>query len=271
MNSSIRPAIRLQNIHKQFLQSRPFRQWIRSPFATTYLDVLRGVDLTVERGEAVGLVGTNGAGKTSLLKVVAGLVRPDQGQVEVMGVDTANHPATAHQHLGFVMSSERSFFWRLTVRQNLFFFGRLRGLSDSELEETIPKVLSSVGLMHRIDNAFRELSDGMRQRLAIARALINEPDILLVDEATRSVDPSSSVRLRRFLRDTWVGEMSRTLVIVSHHLDELQEVCGRTILLEEGRVKMEGETETILPRIKEKLQAMADEVDQKHGEWVTAG
>ena len=266
-NTMNQPAIDLEDIHKRFVQARSFRSWLKAPNARDHLGVLSGIDLAVKQGEALGVVGVNGAGKTTLLKVIAGLVRPDRGQVRILGIDPVPHPREAHTQIGFVMSSERSFFWRLTARQNLRFFGRLRGIPKRELEDLIPEALSTVGLIHRIDNAFRELSDGMRQRLAIARALINQPEILLVDEATRSVDPTSAIRLRRFLKEQWVERLGHTLMIVSHHLDELQEVCGRTVLLEEGRISLQGETAQVLPEIRAKMSKAAQH-SEGDSQWV---
>jgi ABC-type methionine transport system ATPase subunit len=150
---------------------------------------LDGLDLEVGRGRVFCLLGPNGAGKTTLIKVLATLVLPDGGRASVAGYDVALEPGPAKNAVGYAVSDERSFYWRLTGRQNLEFFGALYGLGGPARDRRIDELLRLAGLEEAADLRFNGYSTGMRQMLAFARALLADAAILLVDEPTRSLDP----------------------------------------------------------------------------------
>jgi ABC-2 type transport system ATP-binding protein len=196
---------------------------------------LRELDLTIHRGEILGLLGTNGAGKTTLLKILATLILPTAGRVTVEGYDVAREADGVKAMIGLVTGHERSFYWRLTGRQNLEFFAAFQGLSPPEARVRIEQLREQLGL-EALDRHFGLYSTGMRHRLAIARALLRQPRILLLDEPTRSLDPFAAGLVRRLIRDTLVTQMGCTVVLATHDLQEAEELCDRIAVLHEGRL-----------------------------------
>jgi ABC-2 type transport system ATP-binding protein len=196
---------------------------------------LLDVDLAVRRGEILGLLGTNGAGKTTLLKILATLILPTAGRITIEGVDLIREPHRAIRLLSLVTADERSFYWRLTGRQNLEFFAAFHSLSRSAAHHRIEALREQLGL-EALDRQFGVYSTGMRHRLAIARGLLREPQVLLLDEPTRSLDPVAAKGLHRLIRDTLVSQLGCTVVLATHNLQEAEELCDRAAFLHEGRL-----------------------------------
>ncbi len=195
--------------------------------------VLHGVDLEVPRGQIHAVVGRNGAGKSTLVRVLATTVVPDGGSVSIDGVDVLGSPRRARSHIGLCLADERSWYWPLTGRQNLDFFARLHGLSPAVRELRCDEVLSAVGLEEPADRSFNDYSTGMRLRLSVARALLHDPAVLLLDEPTRSVDPPGAASLMKLLREE--VDTGRTVLLVTHDLEEAAQLDGATAL-GDGRV-----------------------------------
>ncbi|MFQ5932647.1 MAG: ABC transporter ATP-binding protein [Nitrospiraceae bacterium] len=235
MNDGSDPIIVVSQLTKIFhplqLRLRSLRPVRRQPPVCA----LRGLDLTVGRGEILGLLGTNGAGKTTLLKVLATLILPTAGRVTVEGYDVAHDANRVKAMIGLGTSEERSFYWRLTGRQNLEFFAAFQGLSSHAARDRIEQLREQLGL-EVLDRQFAVYSTGMRHRLAIARALLRQPQILLLDEPTRSLDPLAAGALRHLIRDTLVAQMGCTVVLATHNLGEAEEMCDRVAVLHEGRL-----------------------------------
>jgi ABC-2 type transport system ATP-binding protein len=194
---------------------------------------LRDLDLTIRRGEILGLLGTNGAGKTTLLKILATLILPTAGHVTVDGRDLTREPDRVRAMIGLASGDERSFYWRLTGRQNLEFFAAFQGLRPYEARDRIEELRVQIGL-EALDRRFGGYSTGMRHRLAIARALLRQPQILLLDEPTRSLDPLVAGALRRLIRDTLAAQIGCTVVLATHNLAEAEELCDLIAVLHEG-------------------------------------
>ncbi len=194
------------------------------------------VTLQVERGEVFGLVGPNGAGKTTLLKVLATLLAPSEGRAWVAGAEVGRNPGLVRRAVGLAAGEERSFYWRLSGRENLEFFAGLVGLAGAPARRRVAGVLGLVDLLPMAEEPVARYSTGMRQRLAIARALVGDPPVLLLDEPTRSLDPvaADSVRalIRRLARDE-----GKTVMLATHNLDEAQAVCHRAAVLVRGTVR----------------------------------
>ncbi len=199
---------------------------------------VREVSLSVERGELFGLLGPNGAGKTTLIKMLCTLIVPSSGSARIAGHDLKNDRAIRAVS-GLVVSDERSFFWRLSVKRNLQFFAALHGLYDERAERRIKRVLKDVGLEDRLEQRFSNLSSGMRQRVAIARALLHEPEVLFLDEPTRSLDPIATAAMHRLISGLQAtGDM--TILLITHDLAEAEKLCARVALMDAGQMRRIG-------------------------------
>jgi len=201
---------------------------------------LRNINLQVQRGELLGLLGPNGAGKTTLLKVMATLTIPDSGRISIDGIDIAENPMAAKARIGLCTSEERSFYFRLTARHNLQFFGSLAGLRGTALRSRIDEVSEFVGLRSALDRRFAEFSSGMRQRLTVARALLADPPVVFLDEPTRAVDPVHAEKLRELIRKRLVDDLRKTVIIATNVLDEAWGICDRIAILNGGRIARVG-------------------------------
>lgn len=194
-----------------------------------------GIDLELQVGDFLTLFGPNGAGKTSLLGVLSGALRPTRGEVR-LGGDRLDFGDVEWRRRVGVLSHRGYLYDHLTLTENLAFYGRLYGLDD--LDSRIPERLELVGLAHRADAFARQLSHGMRQRLALARALLHDPEVVLLDEPYTGLDPSASAVLRGVLSALRDGR--RTVVMVTHNLAEGLEMCSRAAIQVGGRLAWEG-------------------------------
>ncbi len=231
--------LEVRALEKRFPRQLELRKLLRHPLHRESVEALSGIDLVLEAGRVYGLVGPNGAGKTTLLKLLGGLVLPTSGSILLDGKEHAGHPALLRQRIRMVVADERSFFWRLSVRENLRFFATLEGRSGKERDRLVERCLDEVSLADRARDPFRDLSTGLRQRLAIARGLLGEPEILLLDEATRSLDPGSAAEVCALLRGLCAASVGRTLVWSSHDLSEVEDLCTDVIALGSGAVRLQ--------------------------------
>ncbi len=201
--------------------------------------VLRDIELNVMRGSLLALVGTIGAGKTTLLKILAGLIPPSSGMARVCGEDVSRNPMRVKRLVGFAPSEERSFYWRLTGRRNLAFFADLHGIHGVRREQRIDMLLDAVGILEWGDTVFREYSTGMKQVLGIARAMLHDPPVLLLDEPTRSLSPDTAGRVREYLR-AQAKKKEKTIIIASHNLDEVKTTADEVAILHRGAMPIVG-------------------------------
>jgi ABC-2 type transport system ATP-binding protein len=238
-------AIQCEGVEKTFVKARSLRQLITRPLGRgDPVHALRGVDLQVARGEILGLLGPNGAGKTTLIKILSCLILPDRGSVRVGGADT-NDENRVKRQIGLVHSDERSFYWRLTARDNLRFFARLYDLPGPRIDARIAELLRVVDMGDAADRPFSGYSSGMKQRIGIARALLHDPPILLMDEPTRSLDPVSSAELRRFVREELRDRYGKTVLLATHDLAEAEQLADRVAILVHGRVRQIGSVDEV--------------------------
>jgi ABC-2 type transport system ATP-binding protein len=199
---------------------------------------LDGVSLRVETGEIHALLGPNGAGKTTLLRIATGLMGPSEGVARVLGVDTRDAARAIRRVIGLVPASDRSFYLRLDGLENLAFFGRLHGFARKEAVARAHVLLEQVGLADAARRRTGLYSHGMLKRLAIARALLADPKILLVDEATHDLDPLGARAVRDLVAAA--AENGAAVVWTTQRLDEIRGFAGRVTLLNEGRVAFQG-------------------------------
>ncbi|MCK9487720.1 MAG: ABC transporter ATP-binding protein [Dehalococcoidia bacterium] len=191
------------------------------------------VSLRVARGEVVGLVGANGAGKTTLLHMIACLLEPTSGSVRVDGFDTVTDPNEVRRRLGLVIADDRGFYWRMTGRENLVLFGVLAGLTREHAKERAEELMQQADLARR-DRMVFGYSSGMITRLHVARALIANPPLLLLDEPTRSLDPLVSLEVGRVVRR--LADDGHAVLMSSHNLEEVVANCDRVVVMNEGVV-----------------------------------
>jgi ABC-2 type transport system ATP-binding protein len=215
------------------------RQMLRRPVKPP-VQALRDVTLTVKKGEIFGLIGRNGAGKTTLTKIIATLVQPTSGSVAVNGFDSVTHDRTVREQIGLATAEERSFYWRLTTEQNLMFFARLYGLSDRQARQRIIELFRQLELLPLATRRFSELSTGNKQKLAVARALLARPPVLLLDEPTRSLDPFAAATMRTLIAELAKGDEGVSILLTSHNLPEVEELCDRVAIIADGSIRAMG-------------------------------
>jgi len=201
------------------------------------VEALRDVSFEVETGEIFGLIGRNGAGKTTLTKIVATLVQPTTGSVSVRGHDSVDHDELVRRDIGLATAEERSFYWRLTAEQNLMFFARLHGLSDRFAKQRMKELFAKLELEEFRKRRFGELSTGNKQRLAVARAMLASPPVLLLDEPTRSLDPLAAARMREMIRSLAEQDPPVTTLLTSHNLAEVETLCARVAIISRGSIR----------------------------------
>jgi ABC-2 type transport system ATP-binding protein len=201
------------------------------------VEALRDVSFEVKTGQIFGLIGRNGAGKTTLTKIIATLVQPTSGTVTVNHHDSVLDDEHVRSQLGLAGAEERSFYWRLTGEQNLLFFARLYGMSDKAAKIRIDQLFSMFELYEVSRRRFGELSTGNKQRLAVARALLSNPPVLLLDEPTRSLDPLAASRMRELIKSLARKDPPATILFTSHNLAEVETLCDRVAIISRGEIK----------------------------------
>ena len=188
----------------------------------------------------MGLLGPNGAGKTTLIKILSTLVVPDSGECTIAGLPLSTHSHAIRKKIGLVTTNDRSFYWRLTGLENLDFFATLYNLQNPIKNKQIDKVLQLTNLTTEAESRFMSYSSGQKQRLAIARALIANPEILLMDEATSSLDPVSTRNLLTFTKNILTEQEKKTIIWCSHNLQEVEDICDSVTILHKGTIRFNG-------------------------------
>jgi len=233
-------AIEAQALTKRFRKLQTYRDLVLYPWRQADHLAVDGVSLQIERGQLFGLLGQNGAGKTTLIKMLCTALLPSSGSASVMGFDVVKQARQVRERIGLVNGEERSFYWRLTGRQNLEFFAALYHVPGPLAQRRIDDLLRRVGLAEDASRPFRTYSSGMRQKLGIARGLLGSPQVLFMDEPTRSLDPISAQSMRRLVSDYIIGELGCTVILATHSMAEAEELCDRLALVRSGRVVAEG-------------------------------
>ena len=205
-----------------------------------------GIDFDVAPGEAFGFLGPNGAGKSSTMRMIGCVSPPSGGTLRILGLDPVQEGAKIRSRLG-VVPQEDTLDMELTVHENLFVYGRYFGLSRKEVRERAQELLEFVQLTERSSSKVQSLSGGMKRRLTIARALVNEPDVLLLDEPTTGLDPQA----RHLVWDRLfrLKQRGATLVLTTHYMDEAEQLCDRLVIMNNGRIAEEGHPLDLIRRL----------------------
>jgi lipooligosaccharide transport system ATP-binding protein len=196
-----------------------------------------GVDFDVRRGEAFGFLGPNGAGKTSTMRMVGCVSPPSGGTLSILGLDPVDNGAEIRARLG-VVPQQDTLDMELTVRENIVIYGRYFGLPRNELGRRADELLEFVQLNERADSKVEPLSGGMKRRLTIARSLVNDPEVLLLDEPTTGLDPQARHTVwDRLFR---LKQRGVTLILTTHYMDEAEQLCDRLVVMDKGKIAAEG-------------------------------
>lgn len=234
------PLVRVVDLWKQFPVARTLGDFLRRPVGAAPSPAVADVSLEVHAGEFVGLLGPNGAGKTTLLKMLATLIVPDRGTATIGGHDVVADAAAVRQVIAPVLANERSLYWRLSARENLELFATLLRLAPNDVPTRVSDALDVVGLSDTGAKMVGQFSAGMMQRLLVARALLGHPRVLLLDEPTRSLDPTAAHAFRSFLREELADRRGCAVLVATHRTEEAFELCDRVVVMSRGRVAAQG-------------------------------
>jgi len=198
------------------------------------IEALKSLSFTIEKGEIFGLLGPNGAGKTTTIKILTTLLAPTQGEAKILGYNCFGDESKIRPKINFVFGGERSLYWRLSAYDNLRYFGDLYKIPSKILKERIPHLIKLVGLQGREHERVESYSKGMKQRLQIARGLINDPEILFLDEPTIGLDPIGAKDLRNIL--LLLKKQNKTILLTTHYMYEADELCDRIAIIDHGKL-----------------------------------
>ncbi|MCE5300095.1 MAG: ABC transporter ATP-binding protein [Spirochaetia bacterium] len=213
-------------------------------FGSRVSNALNGIDLSVMEGELFGILGPNGAGKTTLMNVIMGLLYPDAGCVKIAGMETCGMFSHEVRNMMNMSSGNPNYPWALTIKEMLVFYGMLYGMIGKKLDMKADSLIELLGLQKYKDTRFDELSTGTKQRMSIAKALLNDPKLLLLDEPTTGMDPNISLKIRAIIKQLH-AERKMTILLTTHYMREAEELCGRVAFIKDGRVAALGTKEEI--------------------------
>ena len=216
------------------LQAVNLRKTYFSNVTGQAIRALNGASISVEAGEIFGILGPNGAGKTTLLNCLSLLLKPDEGSISLFGTDALARGGALRIRLN-MSSGNSNFAWCMTVKEILRFYGMLYGLGFRALKKRIDELVAILNLEAFVDRRFDELSTGTKQRLALAKALINEPEILFLDEPTIGLDPDVAIKLRSFIQQI-NREKKITVLLTTHYMGEAEQLANRIAFLKDGQV-----------------------------------
>jgi ABC-2 type transport system ATP-binding protein len=203
--------------------------------------ILKNISFAVEPGDIFGYLGPNGAGKTTTIRVILGLFKPNSGKASILGEDVSRDEARAK--VGFVLEAD-GLYDNLTACENLDYYCQIYGVAQAQAKERIEEMLQLVELSDRASDKASAYSKGMRQKLALARAMVHEPELLILDEPTAAVDPSGQMEVRQIILNM-AHKKGKTIFLSSHNLDEVQRICNRIALIDKGEIKLYGELEKL--------------------------
>lgn len=224
-------AVEVTDVKKYFLTKKKkfFRTIEKKEFKA-----VNGVSFNIKKGEIFGLLGPNGAGKTTTIKMITGLLRPTSGSVKVMGKDVDKEPLKALASIGTVLAGDRSIYWKLTARENLEYFAALYGCDKKEASKRAAAILKRLGLEEKADELVEKFSTGMKQKVALGKALIPNAPVVLLDEPTLGLDPQSALNLREIILD--IKNEGRSVLLTTHYMEEADFLSDRIAIIDGGKI-----------------------------------
>lgn len=222
------PALDCRGVVKNFRRGRGLKKKI-----TRAVD---RADLQIRKGELFGLLGPNGAGKTTLVRCIATLLIPDEGSISVFGHDAFKDSLWCRRRIGLLTSGERTLYWKLSARANLNFFAALYGLSGKARDKRIDYLIELMGLKEVEKDRLERYSSGMKQKVSVARAILHDPDLILLDEPSLGLDPQFARFIRQFIKEELNQRLGKTILITTHYMDEADELCNRIAFISKGKI-----------------------------------
>jgi sodium transport system ATP-binding protein len=222
--------------------------------------VLRGISLEAGSGEIFGLLGPNGAGKTTTLRIICTLLTPDVGSVEVLGFDSRSAPEEVRRRVG-VVTADIGVYPRLSARENIVYFAELSGVLDGELKTRVDTVLERLDMVPFANQRAESLSSGQKQKVAIARAIVHDPEVLMFDEPTSNLDVLASREIRNFMVES--RDRGKCVIFSTHVLHDAERLCDRVTILHEGTVVATGPTADVRGSHRDLEDAFLELVEKK--------
>lgn len=223
------------------------------------ISAVRDISLEIPKGKITGVLGINGAGKTTTIRMLASLITPTSGSLTMDGVDAVKNHLWVKERINMISGGERNLYWRLTAQENLRYFGSLYGIGKKELEERIGELLKTVGLEEAKDIPVERYSKGMKQRLQIARGLINEPEYLFLDEPTLGLDILIAKEIRELIH-LLAKERGKGILLTTHYISEAEELCDYIYVLDQGQIIARGTKEELKEIFKVKPRMVVQEM-----------
>ncbi len=235
MDAAPEAAVELAALTKRFHGRKVEENGRRRRVVRQEILAVDHVDLRIRRGELFGLLGPNGAGKTTTIRMLCTLLEPTSGTARVMGADVVAESEKVRSHIGVVLMGERSVYWKLTGRENLEYFAALYHVPAAVARQRIATLLEEVELTARADDLVERYSTGMRQRLALVKAMVHDPALLLLDEPTTGLDPQAARNIRDRIRQLHQNE-GKTIILTTHYMEEADQLCERVGIIDYGRI-----------------------------------
>lgn len=228
-------SVEINGLRKTFRTRKRAGKAFWKPYRSENLEAIAGVDLSIPPGEFFGLLGPNGAGKTTTIRMLCTLLEPTAGEVRVNGFDVCKEADQVRASIGVLLHGERSTYWKLTAKENLEYFAALYHIPPRVARSRIAELLELVELSDRADEFVERYSSGMKQRLALAKALLNNPPLLMLDEPTVGLDPQSARNIREFIARQ-CREEGKTVILTTHYMEEADQLCQRVGIIDHGRI-----------------------------------
>jgi ABC-2 type transport system ATP-binding protein len=242
--------LKVKDITKDFFSPFSLRRLAMLDFKRPpFTRALDGVSFTLQKGSILAVLGPNGAGKTTLLKVISTLILPEKGTVEVNGLSLGKDEQRIKGCLGLVASCERSFYWRLTGRQNLEFFAAMYGLYGKYARIRIEELVRLFKIDY-LDKRFDSYSTGMQQKCGLMRAMLHDPSLLLLDEPVKSLDYTAARDLKNFIKEHLVKKQKKTVIFTTHHMDEAIDFADLFLILDLGKVLAFGALDELREKVR---------------------